>query len=67
MTASLFPAYALARLFVPRWPAVVCGVATAAIPSLAYTGLLIPEPLAYTWSALVVLLIARALLRPGLR
>ena len=50
MTATIFPAYALARLFVPRWPAVCTGLATAAIPALAYTGLLIPEPLAYPWS-----------------
>ena len=37
MTASIFPAYALARLFVPRPAAIACGVATAAIPSLAST------------------------------
>jgi hypothetical protein len=62
MTATLFPAYALARLFVPRWTAIACGVAAAAIPSLAYTGMLIPESLAYFWSTLVLWLLARALL-----
>jgi hypothetical protein len=62
MTASLFPAFALARLFVPRWAALACGVATAAIPSLVYTGLLIPEPLAYFWSTLTLWLVARALM-----
>jgi len=62
MTASLFPAFALARLFVPRWAALACGVATAAIPAVAYTGMLIPEPLAYFWSTLTLWLIARALM-----
>lgn len=61
MTASLFPAFALARFFVPRWAALACGVATAAIPSLVYTGILIPESLAYFWSTLTLWLIARAL------
>jgi hypothetical protein len=67
MTASLFPAYALARLFVPRWGAIAAGVATAAIPSLAYTGMLIPESLAYPWACLVLWLVARALLKPNRR
>ena len=35
MTASLFPAYALARLFLPRRRRSLAAVATAAIPSLA--------------------------------
>jgi hypothetical protein len=67
MAASLFPGYALARLFVPRWPALACGLATAAIPAAAYAGLLIPEPLAYFWSTLALWLVARALLAPGRR
>ena len=67
MTATLFPAYALARLFVARWPAVCCALAAAAIPELAYTGVLIPEPLAYPWSTLTLWLVARALLRPTRR
>ncbi|MGH3003912.1 MAG: hypothetical protein ACRDM1_14835 [Gaiellaceae bacterium] len=64
MTASLFPAYGLARLVVPRWPAYLAATATAAIPALAYSGELAPEPLAYFWSTLVLYLGARALLRP---
>jgi hypothetical protein len=64
MTASLFPAYALARLFVPRAASIACGVATAAIPAVVYVGLIIPEPLAYFWSTLALWLIARALLSP---
>ena len=67
MTASLFPAYALARLFVPRLPATACGIAAAAIPSAAYVGLLIPEPFAYFWSTLALWLVARVLMRPSLR
>ncbi|MGZ4336595.1 MAG: hypothetical protein ACXVRA_04695 [Gaiellaceae bacterium] len=67
MTASLFPGYALARLFVSRVPAAACGIATAAIPSVAYVGLLIPEPLAYFWSTLALWMIARVLMRPSLR
>ena len=64
MTASLFPAYGLARLFVPRRAALLCGIAAAATPSLAYIGVLTPEPLAYFWSTLVIWLLARALARP---
>jgi hypothetical protein len=67
MTASLFPGYALARLFVPRLPAIACGVATAAIPAVAYVGLLIPEPFAYFWATLTLWLVARGLMRPGRR
>jgi hypothetical protein len=43
----------------------VAAVATASIPALAYTGLLIPESLAYFWSTLSLYLLARALLRPS--
>lgn len=64
VAASLFPAYGLARLFVPRTAAYVVGLAAAATPAVAYAGMLIPEPLAYLWSALAVFLLARALLRP---
>lgn len=65
MAASIFPGYAMARLFVPRWPAFASGIATAAIPSLAYVTLLIPEPLAYLWATLTLWLIARAFMRPS--
>ena len=40
-------------------------IASAAIPSLALTGVLMPESLAYFWAALVAYLIGRALLRPS--
>jgi hypothetical protein len=67
MTASLFPGYALARLVVPRPAAVLCGVATASIPAVAYSGFLIPEALAYFWSTLTLWLVLRATLRPTRR
>src|SRR5581483_4102186 len=65
VAASIFPAYGLARLFVPRPAAYVVGLAAAATPAVAYAGMLIPEPLAYLWSVLVLFLLARALRRPG--
>ena len=65
--AALFPAYGLARLFVPRVAAYVVAIATAVTPAVAYAGMLIPESLAYLWSTLVLFLVARALVRPGRR
>jgi hypothetical protein len=67
MTAALFPAYALARLFVTRTASIACGVAAVAIPAVFYTGLIIPEALAYFWSTLALWLLARALLAPSRR
>ena len=67
MTATIFPAYGLARLFLPRLASYVAAVATVAIPSLALTGVLMPESLAYFWSALALYLLARALLHPTRR
>jgi hypothetical protein len=67
MTATIFPTYGLARLFLPRLAAYVAAVATVAIPSLALTGVLMPESLAYFWSALALYALARALLRPTRR
>ncbi len=63
MTAAIFPAYGLGRLFLPRPHAYITAVASAAIPSLALTGVLMPESLAYFWSVLAAFLVARALLR----
>ena len=64
MTATIFPAYGLGRLFLARPAAYLAAIASAAIPSLALTGVLMPESLAYFWSTLVAFLLARALLRP---
>jgi hypothetical protein len=65
--AALFPGFGLARLFLRRPAAIACGVATAAIPAAAYAGLLIPDPLAYSFSTLTLWLVARALLRGTIR
>jgi hypothetical protein len=67
MAASLYPGYALARIFVARWAALACGLATAAIPAAAYASLLVPEPLAYFWSTLALWLVASALVRRTVR
>jgi hypothetical protein len=64
MTATLFPAYGLARLFARRWTALAAAAIAAAIPAVSYSSMLIPEPLAYFWSTLALWLLARALLRP---
>lgn len=61
MTATLFPAFLLARMVVSRPAALLAATAAAAIPALAFTGFLIEEPLAYFWSTLTLWLIARAL------
>lgn len=65
MTATLFPAYALARLVVPYWYAVAAGGAAVAVPALAYSPILVEEPLAYPLATLALWLIARALVSPG--
>jgi hypothetical protein len=61
MTASIFPAYALARMLVSHRPALLAATAVAAIPALAYTSLLALEPLAYAWTVLCFWLIVKAL------
>ncbi len=65
MTATVFPAYALARLVVPRWYALVAAGGATVVPALAYSAILVEEPLAYPLSTLALWLIARALVRPG--
>jgi hypothetical protein len=65
MTAVVFPAYALARLVVPRWYALGAAGAAAAVPALAYSSILVEEPIAYPLTTLALWLIARALARPS--
>ena len=65
MTASIFPAYALARMFTSRRPALLAATAVAAIPALVYSSLLALEPLAYTWAVLCFWLIVKALTTRG--
>jgi hypothetical protein len=65
MTATAFPAYGLARLCVGRRPALFVAAASAAIPALAYSSMIVEEPFAYFWSTLALFLILRALITPS--
>jgi hypothetical protein len=65
MTATAFPAYGLARLLVGRRPALFVAAASAAIPALAYSSMIVEEPFAYFWSTLALFLILRALITPS--
>jgi hypothetical protein len=65
MTASIFPAYALARMLTSRVPAILAATAVAAIPALVYSSLLALEPLAYAWTVLCFWLIVKALTTRG--
>ncbi len=63
MTATIFPAYALARLVVSRPYALLAAFGTGVAPALSYSPFLVEEPLAYPVSTLALLLIALAGLR----
>jgi hypothetical protein len=65
MTATVFPAYAIARLFVGRRPALFVAAASGAIPAVAYSSMIVEEPFAYLWSTLALFLILRALITPS--
>jgi hypothetical protein len=67
MTATVFPAYALARLVVPPWYALAAAGAATAAPALAYSAILVEEPLAYPLATLALWLIARVLVQPTWR
>ncbi len=67
MALTVFPAYALARLVVSRGPALFVAAASGAIPALAYSSLLVEEPLAYFYSTLCLFLILRVLIAPRRR
>jgi len=62
MTAVVFPAYFLARLFVRKPAALFVAAAAGTIPSLAYSAWIVEENLAYPYATLCLFLIARALL-----
>jgi hypothetical protein len=64
MTATIFPAYALARLVVPKWYALAAATCAAAVPALSYSPVLVEEPLAYPLATLSLWLIARAYVDP---
>jgi hypothetical protein len=67
MTSVVFPAYLLARMLASRPWAIFAAAGAAMVPALAYSPLLMLEPLAYTWAALCFYLVVRALVarRPG--
>jgi hypothetical protein len=65
MTATVFPAYGLARMVVAKWYALGAAGAAVAVPALAYAPFLVEEPLAYPLATLALWLIARALERPS--
>jgi hypothetical protein len=64
MMLTAFPAYALARQLVGRVPALFVAAASCVIPAMAYSSMLVEEPLAYPYSTLCLFLIFRTLLRP---
>jgi hypothetical protein len=61
MTAVVFPTYLLARTIVRPPAALFAAVATAATPALAYSPMILGEPLAYPWAALCFWLCAKAI------
>jgi hypothetical protein len=65
MTATIFPAYAIARLVVPPWYALAAAGGATAAPALAYSPILVEEPLAYPLATLAIFLIARVLVQPS--
>jgi hypothetical protein len=64
MTAAIFPAYALARMLMPRGIALLAATTAAAVPAYAYSSLILQEPIAYTWSLLCIWLAVRAFVKP---
>ncbi len=61
MTAVVFPAYFLARTVVRPPAALFAAAATAAVPALAYSQMIVEEALAYPYAALCFFLIANAI------
>jgi hypothetical protein len=64
MMLTAFPAYALARQLVGRNAALFVAAASCAIPAMAYSSMIVEEPLAYPYSTLCLFLIFRTLLTP---
>jgi hypothetical protein len=64
MMLTAFPAYALARHVVGRTAALFVAAASCVIPAMAYSSMIVEEPLAYPYSTLCMFLIFRTLLRP---
>jgi hypothetical protein len=67
MTATAFPAYAVARLIVGKTASLFVAAASCVIPAMAYSSMLVEEPLAYPYSTLCVFLLLRTFIRPTRR
>ena len=67
MTATIFPAYALARFVVSRPWALAAAIIAVAAPPLAYAPYLLDEPLAYPVSTAALVAIMAAVARPTRR
>src|SRR6266545_6250408 len=65
MTLTAFPAYRMARMVVGRNAALFVAAASAAIPALAYSSMIVEEPLAYPYSTLCLFLILKLLVAPS--
>ncbi len=63
MTSTVFPAYGLARMVVPKWYALAAAGGAVAVPALAYAPILVEEPFAYPIATLALWLVARAIER----
>jgi hypothetical protein len=66
MSASVFPAYLLARRVVRPTPALFVAAATVATPGMLYHGYLMSEALAYPVFLFAVLVLVRAVEKPTL-
>ena len=64
MTATIFPAYGIARTVLSQPWAVAAAVGSVAAPALSYSPILVEEPLAYLASTVALLLILRATVHP---
>jgi hypothetical protein len=64
MTATAFPAYALGRLIVGKTASLFVAAASCVIPAMAYSSMIVEEPLAYPYSTLCVFLLLRTFIRP---
>jgi hypothetical protein len=66
MSLAAVPAYLLARLFVPRAPALLVAASAVLVPSMALTATVMTENAAYPLLLLAVWLMARTVRRPTL-
>ncbi len=67
MTATLFPAYGIARSVLSQRWAIAAAVGAVAAPALSYSPMITEEPLAYLASTVTLWLLTRAALRPAFR